>query len=82
MRFQVGEIRAPMPTSYWIADPSGSRSPRPVAKSEWPAIVLDESFREGTNYLGTYLFVRILLASGEIIEVYPSFLLDLCYKVM
>lgn len=64
----------------WVGDPSEVKSPILYGDEAWPAVLIDDESRLGYTSLGIYLYQRVLLASGTLIEVYPSFL-TMCEKV-
>lgn len=80
-----GSLIIPLPpgeTDVWVQDPSGVRSPTVYkTKESWPAILLDDESRLGITPGGDYyLYRRLLLLTGEVIEVLPSFVCS-CAKL-
>lgn len=74
MMLKRGDLFHPKHPDTWIGDPSDIASPALYDDRSWPAVVLDDQIQFGTSSIGTYVYKRILLASGRVIEVYPSLL--------
>ena len=80
MKFQRGDLLRPKNTHTWVGDPADVRSPVLYGEDAWPAVLLDGAPALGESEVGIYLYQRLLLSKGVVIEVFPSFL-ELCDKI-
>lgn len=81
MTYERGDLIKPCKAYTWVGDPADVRSPVLYEEGVWPAVLLDGETRMGhTDSGNVYLYKRLLLSTGLVIEVYPSFL-EMCTKI-
>ena len=69
-----GDLLSPRRT-LWLKDPSGLKAAVLTRDVSWPAVLIDGEDETGLTSAGwSYTYRRILLASGEVVEVTPDFL--------
>lgn len=73
-RLKRGELFIPEKVELWVGDPGNELSPTLCGPEDWPALVLDDEASLGSSTVGLYLYRKILLATGRVVEVYPSLL--------